>query len=70
MIGLFIFYFVGLDLFYVFQFFVYFIFIGGKLEYWIDEIWQVYFVSKDIFDVCEGYFYDEVNKYMSWFFGN
>ncbi|MCI4650244.1 hypothetical protein [Phaeodactylibacter sp.] len=70
MTGLSTFYFAGPDLFYASQPFAHFIFIGGKLEYWTDETWQVNPVSKDILDAREGYLYDEANKYMSWFFGN
>lgn len=70
MTGLSTFYFAGPDLFYASQPFGHFIFIGGNLEYWTDENWQVNPVSKDILDAREGYLYDEANKYMSWFFGN
>ena len=69
MTGLSTFYFAGPDLFYAAQPFGNFIFIGGKLEYWADESWQVNPVSKSILDAREGYLYDEANKYMGWFFG-
>ncbi|MEQ8705203.1 MAG: hypothetical protein RIC19_14855 [Phaeodactylibacter sp.] len=70
MSGLSTFYFAGSDLFYASQPFAHFIFIGGKLQYWADETWQVNPVSRDILDAREGYLYEEANKYLSWFFGN
>lgn len=70
MVGLSTFYFAGPDLFYASHPFAHFIFIGGELEYWTDETWQVNPVSADILDAREGYLYDEANKYMRWFFGN
>lgn len=70
MTGLSTFYFAGADLFYASQPFAHFIFIGGNLEYWADETWQVNPVSADILEAREGYLYEEANKYLQWFFGN
>lgn len=70
MSGLSTFYFAGSDLFYASQPFAHFIFIGGNLEYWADETWQVNPVSANILDAREGYLYEEANKYLRWFFGN
>ena len=63
------FYFAGSDLFYAAQPFAHFIFIGGNLEYWLDDTWEVNQVSSAALDEREGYLYDEANRYLSWFFG-
>ena len=63
------FYFGGPDLFFVSQPFSRFIFIKGKLEYWLDEDWNAIPATLELLDEREGLLYDEANRYLSWFFG-
>ncbi|MCB0615519.1 MAG: hypothetical protein KDC75_19510 [Phaeodactylibacter sp.] len=63
------FYFGGEDLFFVGQPFARFIFIKGKLEYWLDENWNVIPATPELLDDREGLMYDEANRYLGWFFG-
>jgi len=63
------FYFGGEDLFYVSQPFARFIFIDGRLEYWLDEDWQVNPMGREMLDRREGLLYEEANQYLTWYFG-
>ncbi|TXB63466.1 hypothetical protein [Phaeodactylibacter luteus] len=63
------FYFAGPDLFYAAQPYAHFVFIGGKLQYWCDESWQVNQVDAATLDQREGFLYEEANQYLGWFFG-
>jgi len=63
------FYFGGPDLFFVSQPFARFIFIEGKLEYWMNEDWSVIPATVELLDSREGLLYEEANRYLSWFFG-
>jgi len=63
------FYFGGQDLFYVAQPFARFIFIEGRLEYWLDEEANVVPTTSELLDNREDLLYDEANRYLEWFFG-
>lgn len=63
------FYFGGPDLFFVSQPFARFIFIEGRLEYWMDEDWNVIPATTELLDNREALLYEEANRYLSWFFG-
>jgi hypothetical protein len=63
------FYFGGQDLFYASQPYARFIFINGKLEYWLDTNWAVNPMTAQMLDQREGLLYEEANTYLSWFFG-
>ncbi len=63
------FYFGGQDLFYASQPFARFIFIDGRLEYWLDENWQVNPMSRQMLEQREGLLYEEANQYLTWFYG-
>lgn len=69
MTGLSAFYFGGEDLFYASQPFARFIFIDGKLEYWLDEHWNANPMGKQMLDQREELLYNEANEYLTWFFG-
>ncbi|NBC08476.1 MAG: hypothetical protein GVY26_14885 [Bacteroidetes bacterium] len=69
MTGLSTFYFGGQDLFYASQPFARFIFLNGKLEYWLDENWTVNPMSPQLLDQREELLYNEANEYLTWFFG-
>lgn len=63
------FYFGGPDLFFVSQPFARFIFIKGKLEYWLDQDWNLIPATPELLDEREGLLYDEANRYLGWLFG-
>ncbi|MCB0546377.1 MAG: hypothetical protein KDD19_02260 [Phaeodactylibacter sp.] len=63
------FYFGGPDLFFVAQPFSRFIFIKGRLEYWLDEDMNAIPATVELLDEREGLLYDEANRYLGWFFG-
>lgn len=62
------FYFSGEEMFYAAQPFAKFIFIHGKLEYWLDNQWDPTPGTAELLDAREGFLYDEVNKYLSWIY--
>ncbi len=63
------FYFGGADLFFVAQPFSRFIFIEGRLAYWLDENMDVIPATAELLYEREGLLYDEANRYLGWFFG-
>lgn len=63
------FFFGGQDLFFVAQPYGRFLFIEGKLEYWLDDDWNVIPTTPELRDSREGLLYDEANRYLGWFFG-
>ncbi|MCB0580915.1 MAG: hypothetical protein KDD10_16580 [Phaeodactylibacter sp.] len=64
------FYFGGADLFFVAQPFSRFIFIEGRLEYWMDEDLNVIPATAELLDHREELLYEEANRYLGWFFGD
>jgi hypothetical protein len=63
-----IFYFADEELFFVTQPHSRFIFIGGQLEYWMDESWTPNRVQKSLLTERENFLYDEANNYLTWLY--
>lgn len=63
-----IFYLADDELFFVQQPHSRFIFIGGELQYWMNEKWEPSRVAKKLLLDRENLLYDEVNGYLSWMY--
>ncbi|MCB0572286.1 MAG: hypothetical protein KDC66_21110 [Phaeodactylibacter sp.] len=62
------FYFSDDEMFYASQPFAKFIFIHGKLQYWLDNQWEPTPASPELLDAREAFLYEEVNKYLGWIY--
>jgi hypothetical protein len=62
------FYFSGEDMFYASQPYAKFIFMHGKLEYWLNNEWEPTPVTPDLLDRRDEYLYDEANRYLTWIY--
>ena len=63
-----LYYFADEELFFVKQPFSRFIFIGGQLEYWLDDSWGPNRVARELLTQRENLLYDEVNSYLQWIY--
>jgi hypothetical protein len=63
-----VYYFADEELFFVSQPYSHFIFIGGQLEYWLNEEWEHNRVTRELLSQREGLLYDEVNSYLVWLY--
>jgi hypothetical protein len=62
------FYFSGEEMFYASQPYARFIFMHGKLEYWLNNEWEPTAVTPELLESRDEYLYDEVNRYLSWMY--
>ncbi len=56
------------EMFFASQPFAKFIFMHGKLEYWLDRQWEPTPATPELLDAREAFLYDEVNRYLSWIY--
>jgi hypothetical protein len=63
-----IFYFADDELFFVSQPYSRFIFIGGQLEYWLNDKWEPNQVERSLLLERENMLYDEVNGCLTWLY--